>query len=102
MHALQLFYCAAAALLFRQLTDVRQEIQVLREEVKPPELGVQQALARQVLALKTEQDQQRTQLQTLQEKLETVSDEKELLNYQVYQANWQIVKYRKEMEQNYL
>ena len=70
MHAFQLLYCAAAALLFRQLTDVRQEIQVLREEPKSPELEVQQALAQQVLALKTEQDQQRTQLQTLQEKLD--------------------------------
>ena len=72
MHALQLFYCAAAALLFRQLTDVRQEIQVLREALdeKTPELVVQQ-----VLALKIEHDQLRTQVQTLQQTQDTVTRE---------------------------
>ncbi len=76
MHALQLLYCAAAALLFRQLTDVRQEIRVLREETKSPELGVQQALSEQVLTLKIEQDQLRTQVQTLQQTLDDWTREK--------------------------
>ena len=72
MHALQLLYCAAAALLFRQLTDVRQEIQVLREALdeKTPELVVQQ-----VLALKIEQDRLRTQVQTLQQTQDIVTRE---------------------------